>query len=45
MQMGYIILNETIGENKEGVITTKDKISNIEERLAFADINEGEKYI
>ena len=40
-----IILDETISENKERVITTKDKISNIEERLAIADINEGEKYI
>ena len=40
-----IILDETISENKERVITTKIKIPNIEERLAIADINEGEKYI
>ena len=40
-----IIGDTTISENKEGIITTKDKVSNIEERLAIADINEGEKYI
>ena len=42
---GNIIGDTTISENKEGIITTKDKVSNIEERLAIADINEGEKYI
>ena len=43
--MENIIIHKTISENKEEVITTKDKISNLEDRLAIADINEGEKYI